>query len=310
MQDIHDVLIIGGGLSGSLLGSLIVKKSLDVLIVEKSKLLGGRCSSKPVDGGLADYGCQLFKPKSRSARFLLEDLHKKQIVNFSNIPEQKSQYIGNYGISKIPQYFSLCVSSLTNTKIDRLRYHEGLWNAYSESKHFISKIVIMTMPTEQVKHLISKSTLDYDFTTPKPKYRALYTFTFSSISDIEFMESTDHRDFSWIINNTKKGIHNSKSIYTVNSSERLTKKLQILDKTDQISLIDKALSNYGFKQISDLKIHFWKYAFTTGKSPLEYSWNPEYGIGACGDGYGHGNIDGAITSAYQIKDPIIHFLDQ
>ena len=310
MKNIHDVLIIGGGLSGSLLGSFIVKKGLDVLIVEKSKLLGGRCSSKPVDGGLADYGCQLFKPKSRSARLLLEDLHKKQIVNFSNIPEQKSQYIGNYGISKIPQYFSLGVPSLTNTKIDRLRYHEGLWIAYSESKHFISKTVIMTMPTEQVKHLISKSALDYDFTTPKPKYRTLYTCTFSSISDIEFMESTDHKDFSWIINNTKKGIHNSKSIYTVNSSNRLTKKLQILDKPDQINLVNKTLSNYGFKQINDLKIHFWKYAFTESRSALKYSWNPEYGIGACGDGYGHGNIDGAITSAYQIKDPIIHFLDQ
>ena len=310
MKNIHDVLIIGGGLSGSLLGSMIVKRGLDVLIVEKSKLLGGRCSSKPVDGGLADYGCQLFKPKSRTARLFLEDLHKKQIVQYSRIQNQHSSYVGNYGISKIPQYFSLGVPSLTNTKIDCLRYHEGLWNVYSENKHFTSKTVIMTMPTKQVKHLISKSTLDYDLTTPKPKYRALYTCTFSSISDIEFMESTDHRDFSWIINNTKKGIHNFKLIYTVNSSERLTKKLQILDKTDQISLIDKALSNYGFKQINDLKIHFWKYAFTKGKSPLEYSWNPEYGIGACGDGYGHGNIDGAITSAYQIKDPIIHFLDQ
>tara|TARA_E500000178_G_scaffold274015_1_gene272495 strand:- start:218 stop:1150 length:933 start_codon:yes stop_codon:yes gene_type:complete len=310
MKNIYDVLIIGGGLSGSLLGSMIVKRGLDVLIVEKSKLLGGRCSSKPVDGGLADYGCQLFKPKSKSARLLLEDLHKKQIVQYSNIQDQHSSYIGNYGISKIPQYLSLGVPSLTNTKIDRLRYHEGLWNAYSESKHFTSKIVIMTMPTEQVKHLLSKSTLDYDLTTPKPKYRALYTCTFSSISDIEFMESTDHKDFSWIINNSKKGIHNSKSIYTVNSSDRLTKKLQILDKPNQINFVNKTLSNYGFKQINDLKIHYWKYAFTENKSPLEYSWNPKYGIGACGDGYGYGNTDGAITSAYKIINPILHLLNQ
>ena len=124
------------------------------------------------------------------------------------------------------------------------------------------------------------------------------------------MESKDHRDFSWIMNNTRKGIHNPKLIYTVNTSENLTSKLQIMEKIDQVDLVGKTLSNHGFKQINDLKLHFWKYGFTENKSSMEYSWNPELGIGACGDGYGHGNIDGAITSAYDIKDPILHLLNQ
>ena len=310
MKNIHDVLIIGGGLSGTFLGSLLSKKDLNVLIIEKSKLIGGRCSSKPVDGGLADYGCQLFKPKSRSTQLLFDDLHKKQIIQFSNIHDQQSSYIGNYGISKIPQYFSLGVPSLTNTKIHRLRYHEGLWHAHSENNSFISKAIVMTMPSEQVKDLLSKSTPEYDFAIPKPRYRSFYTCTFSSISDVKFMESKDHRDFSWIMNNTTKGIHNPKLIYTVNTSENLTSKLQIMEKIDQVNLVGKTLSNHGFKQINDLKLHFWKYGFTENKSSMEYSWNPELGIGACGDGYGHGNIDGAITSAYHIKDPIIHLLNQ
>ena len=306
----HDVLIIGGGLSGSFLGSLLVKKGLDVLIVEKSRLLGGRCSSKPVDGGLADYGCQIIKPKSNTTRLLLEDLHKKQIISFSNMFDPQSSYIGNYGISKIPQYFSLGVPSLTNTKIVRLKYHRGFWHAYSENKSFISKTVILTMPSEQVKTLLSKSTPKRDLNLPKLKYHSLYTCTFSSTSDVKFMESTDHKDFSWIINNTQKGIHNSRPIYTVNTSDRLTTRLQFFDEIEKLNLVNEALIKHGFSQVIDLKVHFWKYAFTEGKSPLKYSWNPEYGIGACGDGYGHGNIDGAITSAYHIKDQIIHLLNQ
>ena len=310
MKDINDVLIIGGGLSGSFLGSLLLKKGLDVLIVEKSKLIGGRCSTKPVDGGLADYGCQHLKPKSKIARFLLEDLHQKQMLDHSNLLDQEGSYIGSYGISKIPQYFALDVPSLTNTKITRLKYHEGLWYAHSDTKSFVSQTIIMSMPVEQVKHLLSKSTPDCDLILPKPKYRSLYTLTFSSMSQIEFMESSEHKDFSWVISNTNKGIHNSKPIYTVNTSEDLTTRLQFMDENEKASLLNKALSDYGFKQISDQKVHFWKYGFTENTSSLEYSWDLDQGIGACGDGYGNGNIDGAITSAYKIKNPIINLLTQ
>ena len=83
-----------------------------------------------------------------------------------------------------------------------------------------------------------------------------------------------------------------------------------MDKVDQVNLVNKALINHGFKHINDLKLHFWKYAFTENKSSMEYSWNPEFGIGACGDGYGNGNIDGAITSAYQIETQIINLFNQ
>ena len=61
---VHDIIIIGGGLSGSYLAFKLREKVQDILIIEKSKVIGGRLCTKPVGPGMADYGCQYINPKS------------------------------------------------------------------------------------------------------------------------------------------------------------------------------------------------------------------------------------------------------
>ena len=64
---IFDVIVIGAGLSGSFLASKLKDQGKRVLIIEKSRGVGGRCSTKPIEKNIVDYGCQYFKPKSNSA---------------------------------------------------------------------------------------------------------------------------------------------------------------------------------------------------------------------------------------------------
>ena len=61
---IVDIIIIGGGISGSYLSSKLKKHGYKVLIIEKSKGVGGRMCTKPVGGNLVDYGCQHITPKT------------------------------------------------------------------------------------------------------------------------------------------------------------------------------------------------------------------------------------------------------
>ena len=71
-----DVIIVGAGLSGSYLANKIKELGLNTLIIEKSKGIGGRFSTKPVGGSIADYGCQYLKPKTKELSELIQSLKK------------------------------------------------------------------------------------------------------------------------------------------------------------------------------------------------------------------------------------------
>ena len=49
----YDVIIVGGGISGSYLAFKLKEEFQDILIIEKSKVLGGRLCTKPVGYGMA-----------------------------------------------------------------------------------------------------------------------------------------------------------------------------------------------------------------------------------------------------------------
>ena len=129
-----DVIIIGSGISGCFLAKKLQEKNLNVLIIEKSKSLGGRFSTKPVGSGLADYGCQYISPKSEILKQLMEDLLRKKLINDIEIEKNKKVYICPYGLNKIPFYLSLGISSVTNLvkwdtpEIAQVPLHLGLKN--------------------------------------------------------------------------------------------------------------------------------------------------------------------------------------
>ena len=59
-----DVIIVGAGISGTFMSSLLKEKKKSVIVIEKSSGIGGRFSTKPIGSQIVDYGCQYIKPKT------------------------------------------------------------------------------------------------------------------------------------------------------------------------------------------------------------------------------------------------------
>jgi len=60
MGNKYDAIIIGTGIGGAAIGALLAHAGWDVLILEKNKIIGGRCTSYEHNGFIIDLGVHLF----------------------------------------------------------------------------------------------------------------------------------------------------------------------------------------------------------------------------------------------------------
>ena len=298
-----DVIIVGAGLSGSYLAKKIKELGLNTLIIEKSKGIGGRFSTKPVGKGLADYGCQYLKPKTKELSELIQSLKNKNLIKKSNILQDDEAFIAPYGMNKIPQYLSLGVSTLLNQKVSSIKKASNHWEVRTNSFLLKSKILVLTMPINQVSELLKVSDTPIA-DLPTASYKSFYTITFQTMDNIK-SKVVRKNDFApWICNNALKGLSTDQNIFTVNINEELSNTLLNLEDNKKHELIKRHLKESGFKNFSFYNLHYWKYAFTEGQNNITNYYNEDNMLAICGDSFSKGQADGAVVSAQKTFEKI------
>ena len=298
-----DVIIVGAGLSGSYLARKIKELGLNTLIIEKSKGIGGRFSTKPVGSGLADYGCQYLKPKTKELSELIQSLKNKNLIKKSNILQDDEAFIAPYGMNKIPQYLSLGVSTLLNQKVSSIKKTSSNWKIKTNSFLLKSKILVLTMPINQVSELLKVSDLAIT-DMPTADYKSFYTITFQNMDTIGSKPVLKNDFAPWICNNLLKGLSMDQNTFTVNINEELSNTLLNIEDNKKHELIKRHLKESGFKNFSFYNLHYWKYAFTEGQNNITNYFNEDNMLALCGDSFSVGQADGAVVSAQKTFEKI------
>tara|TARA_B100001250_G_scaffold16642_1_gene14476 strand:- start:757 stop:1731 length:975 start_codon:yes stop_codon:yes gene_type:complete len=301
---IFDTIIVGAGISGSYLSFVLKNTTKNILIIDKSRGVGGRMSTKPIGEDIVDYGCQYIKPNIDECSALIKSLEELGLVNQIEIKTGEKVYISPFGMNKIPQYLSRGVSVVTNEKVEKIKYQNKLWEIDTGSISLISKTLVLTMPMPQVEELMVRCNIKID-QLPNVEYSSFYTSTF--VSNVHHLEEIIGSDdtFSWICNNKKKGLRNLNNVFTVNTSEKITKRLVKIENSERKDFIVGKINDAGFNSISKLNIHFWKYAFSSNQNNIDYIFNSDTGLGICGDSFSVGRVDGAIRSAELLSRELV-----
>ena len=303
-NSVYDVIIVGGGISGSYLAFKLKEEFQDILIIEKSKVLGGRLCTKPVGYGMADYGCQYINPKSEELVSLVNLLNKKSLLKRVEVGQKKHVYISPYGMNKIPQYLSLGIPAVTNSFVNKITRKSSIWEVQVGSFSYFSKRIILTMPIKQVSSLIEKSLLE-EYTFPTSNYEEFFTATFLAHRACSKKLFDNSDSLSWICNNKLKGLHNDGNVYTVNFPSELSPDYKKLDVESREKTMEELLNLNRFDNIKNLTIHYWKYAFSNKQDHVSHFFDENTQLGICGDSFSVGQVDGAIISSNEVYQKIL-----
>ena len=314
-----DIAVIGAGFSAATL-CYFIEKDLD--FYEKSRGVGGRCSTRRVDNvGLFDHGLQYIKSQNKEFKKFLKDysIWKGNFKIFQNnqlIDDlDKERIIHENGNNSLVKNLFRNKNVIFNKELKGLEKKSDHFNlTFKDDTQENYKTVIISAPFQQAYNLTKQFTEDYfskfNFSM-QPNLTLMIALNKGlklNLSAISF-EDDDVLGFAANENTKKKDLINKDlELWTIQSSLKYAIKNIYEYRNNKQNLIDEMLKSFSIKLKVDIKkdnieysdIHGWLYAYNQKVTAPNCYWDKDLRLGICGDWFSGGNAENAFTNAKQL----------
>ena len=156
----NSCVVVGAGISGLLAASELRAAGWRVVVLEKSREVGGRMATRRVGGGAFDHGAQFFTVRSGRFERLVEEWLEVGIVQewtrgFADAEGTHNEdghprYRGSEGMSSIPEHFARGLDVRTGERVVEASVRDGTWKARTGSGTRVSgAALLLTAPVPQ-----------------------------------------------------------------------------------------------------------------------------------------------------------------
>jgi renalase len=289
-----DVLIIGAGVSGLLLGSHLGDRAI---IVEKSRGVGGRIANRRVEDQGFDHG----------APYLVDDpLVRETIVETGLEEEVKHDSMGIFlqnSMTRFPKKLIQDLNIKKSTRAEVISKSNHSWKVTCDNGEiYESKILVITAPLPQALELLDKNDLSYQAELKTITYlkavMALIITRDGALPDLPTSSFTHS-----ILPMRLRNLHPSGFVMRANpeESERL------FDSSDEIILKElesNFLAAYTKKPVIDYsELKKWRYVTPTTSLPYPYL-EVQENLFLIGDAFHHPDVRGSILGALLLAEKL------
>ncbi len=321
-----DYIIIGSGLSGLTIASILTKFGLKNIVVDKGSKAGGRMSHGVMNryelGGKEfkyDHGAQFFTARSdefkKEVNVWLENKWISKWCNGFSKNDGYPRYIGIDGMHSLPLKISKNLNIIQKTTIKTIKYLNHDWVLEgTDNKIFSSKYLIMTPPLPQTINLLSENIYLFEKKFLEEikniKYDKCVALMMSikKGTNIKFPGAIQNPNSLWdfVADNKIKGI-SKKNCITAHASASFSDIIwdfnEVKCKNIMLSELEKLVN---FEMI-ETKIHKWRYA--KPKQVLNYFFkkakhNPNLLI--TGEIFGGAKLEGAFLSGINTANYLVN----
>jgi renalase len=315
-----DVAIVGAGISGLICAQQLQQAGYRVVVLEKSRGLGGRVTTRRLEDTCADRGLSYLIPTGELTTRFVELLKSQDILQVwtDTVHEFREDfglkavkgtplYIAPNGMSAIARFLAKDLEIQLSKRVVGLSLNNDCWHLQFESSDaVVAKAVVVAIPAPQALTLLTP------FASPVV-LDSLRQVEFSSCISViagypansvlpawRSLTVIDDDTLAWIGLDSSKRLGMKSPVFVFHSAAKFA---QTYIDTEDLQPVGQQLLNKAAKLFPELanpdwlQCDFWRYAFAT--VPLAdncLNIDTPQPLVCCGDWCGGINLEGAMRS--------------
>ena len=301
----HTIAIVGAGLSGLLAARVLVDRGASVIVLEKSRGVGGRMATKRVGDAVFDQGAQFFTARDSAFLACVESWNAQGTA--ARWPGSVQRWIGNPAMTAIGKHLAAGLPIEREHKVTAARHHAcGCWELDIEGHGMIrAERLVLTAPVPQSLALLDAGGV----VLPDELHTRLRAITYHPClallvvldgpSDVPPEGvSPEHGPLRWVGDNVKKGISPQvAAALTLHASAAFSTQHYGRPEAEvSAMLVDAARPWLAGRGVVTTTLHRWKFSEPRTEFGEPCLWLPELALGLAGDGFGGPRVEGAALS--------------
>lgn len=308
-----DLAVVGAGMAGLATAAQARDLGLNVIVLEKSKGLGGRCATRRIEDVPVDYGAQFFTVRSpefqeKVQQWLQAGICREWSRGFpiwrhGSVAEELDghpRYACPGGMTALAKFEAAGIEVRRSTLVTSLSRRDGLWELGTESGTLCgARSVILTAPAPQTSALVQTAGITH-LLVKSLGYLPCLTGIYEMSGDSFPWKALrcEHPDVEWIANDATRRDGPVPSRMVLQATPEFSSNHLDRDPVQVMAeLLPTLVDILGVdtERLSLLQAHRWRYARVAQGLPCTHLSIAE-NLWFAGDAFGLGNVEGAWLS--------------
>jgi predicted NAD/FAD-dependent oxidoreductase len=307
----RNIAIIGAGVAGLSAARVLQASGARLVVLEKSRGVGGRMATKRVGEAVFDTGAQFFT--AREDGFASEVQRWADAGKADRWPGSEHRWIGRGGMTAVPKLLAEGIDVERERKVTAARHHpSGYWELDIENAGILrAERLVLTAPMPQALALLDAGSVRLPDTIAaelrsvsyRPCLAALLVLDGPSAVPQEGVAPSEG-PLRWVADNSQKGLCRPTAV-TLHATPEFSAREYGRPEAEVLEqMIAAAQAWLGSRTVSSATLHRWRYSEPVGSLPKAFSWVPELSLGFAGDAFLGGRVEAAALSGIALGQHI------
>jgi predicted NAD/FAD-dependent oxidoreductase len=309
----NTTVIIGAGIAGLVLARTLAAAGARVVVLEKSRGLGGRMATKRVGESVFDGGAQYFTARDRAFAEMVEAWRERRLVkNWPDSPHRR--WVGAPSMTAVPKALAEGLEILREHKVTAARRHAcGCWELDVDGQGIVrAERLLLTCPVPQALAVLRAGDVVLPETIANelgalqyhPCLALMVTLAGPSAVPAEGVAPADG-PVRWIADNVKKGLaQNVPAAVTIHASAEFSEANYGMPAADVAARLLPVVEGMLGAAVVATTLHRWKFSEPKTTHAQRCVWLPELALGLAGDAFGGPKVEGAVLSGLALAENV------